>query len=380
MNRTDRIFDRLARTGIPMCSGRVPAFQACGAVGLFAAGTVATVLARATGLPYWLVAAIGASAVVVFLALVFACKVVTGEERIVYYHHEIACLFTAALVARTFHRPVLPCLDMAVLAIGTFLACGRIGCLMVGCCHGRPFRWGIRYREEHAEAGFPGYLVGVRLFPIQALESLCVLLIVAVGVLFVLERRPPGTALVWYTLAYGIARFLFEFARGDSARPYTLGFSQPQWLSVWLMSGAAVWELAVRALTPWHGLLILGVIAAMPVIAMRRNLDRSLRFRFLEPRHVGEIAEALRLANHPAPDTIAIAATSLGLRISTGQIRTPQSVIRQYAFSRPGCGVERETAALLARLVMHLRHSSGSPELVAGSRGVFHLLVREEVR
>src|SRR5205814_352454 len=151
------------------------------------------------------------------------------------------------------HRPVLPYLDVTILGIGAFLACGRVGCLMVGCCHGRPSAWGICYRDEHVGEGFAPYLIGVRLFPIQAIESLWVLLVVIVGAMFVLEGRPPGTALAWLTIAYGAARFGFEFARGGADRPYTLGFSQAQWLSLWLMLALIAAEVAGRiAFAAWH--------------------------------------------------------------------------------------------------------------------------------
>ena len=108
---------------------------------------------------------------------------------------------------------------------------------MVGCCHGRPHRWGVCYREEHAAVGFTPYFVGVRLFPIQAVESLWVFCIVTTGVTFVLNGRPAGAALAWYVVTYDLGRFCFEFLRGDPDRPYLWGFSQPQWISLLLMCG-----------------------------------------------------------------------------------------------------------------------------------------------
>src|SRR5439155_22019386 len=101
------------------------------------------------------------------------------------YHHEIDVMINAALLLWLLGQPLLPYLDLTILGIGMFLACGRVGCLMVGCCHGRPHSWGVRYKQEHADAGFAPYYVGVRLFPIQAVESLWVLSIVIVGNFFV---------------------------------------------------------------------------------------------------------------------------------------------------------------------------------------------------
>ena len=160
---------------------------------------------------------------------------ITGEEKLIYYHHEIAESLNIALFLWLIHQPLLPYLDISILGIGTFLFCGRLGCLMVGCCHGRPSAWGVRYREEHVAGGFAPYLVGVRLFPIQAVEFLWVFCMVVFGINIFLGDLPPGTTLVWYVVAYDTGRFYFEFLRGDAERPYIWGFSQPQWISVILM-------------------------------------------------------------------------------------------------------------------------------------------------
>src|SRR5262249_61119424 len=105
-----------------------------------------------------------------FLGIIMTTKPITGQERIIYYPHEIAVSLAAAGLLWLTSEPLLPYLDITILGIGAFLACGRIGCLMVGCCHGRPSGWGIRYTPDHAAAGFTDYYVGVVLFPIQLVE------------------------------------------------------------------------------------------------------------------------------------------------------------------------------------------------------------------
>jgi hypothetical protein len=134
------------------------------------------------------------TAVLTFLALAMVTKIITGEENLIYYHHEIAVMVVAACLLNLLYQPVLPYLDITILGLGTFLAFGRVGCLMVGCCHGRPHGRGVCYRAEHAAAGFTPYLVGVRLFPIQAVESVWVFSIVVVGVCLsrvVISRARP---------------------------------------------------------------------------------------------------------------------------------------------------------------------------------------------
>jgi prolipoprotein diacylglyceryltransferase len=363
------------------------AFQVCGYTGVLAAIALSMTLASKTGLSLWVMSVVASSAMLAFLGLALATKVITGREQLVYYQQEIGVMLVSALTITILHKPVLPYLDIAILGIGAFLACGRIGCLMVGCCHGRPFSWGIFYREEHAKEGFAPYLVGVRLFPIQALESLWVLFVVIVGVRLVLVGRPPGTALAWYTIAYGAARFSFEFIRGDSDRPYTFGFSQGQWLSLWLMS-AMVWaEFAGRVpFCLWHTVALTGLPLTMLGVTLHRRLDASQKFRILHPHHVSQVAAAINAAEQPGPENenrdghrfVRLSNTSSGVRISSGTTKQNGATVHHYTLSMCTREMKRATAASLAQLVMQLRRGIGSSRLLPSSNGVFHLLVREE--
>lgn len=382
-NKASLVLDSLALTRIVVCNQRLPAFQVCGCTGLLCAIALGMTLAGRTGLSYWVAAIIAAAAMATFVVVAFATKIITGEEQLIYYHQEIAVVVMSAAIARLLHRPVLPYMDVTILAVGIFLACGRIGCLMVGCCHGRPCKFGICYREEHAKEGFPPYLIGVRLFPIQIVESFWVLLVVICGAIFVVQENPPGSALAFYTIAYGAARFAFEFVRGDTQRPYTLGFSQGQWMSLWLM-GLLVWsEHSGRIPSqPWHIMAVVSLPAIMLLIALWRKFDPSQAARILDPHHVSEVAGAidclaapLSLQN-PVPITTPIAAarTSRGFHISEGAAG-PASQIRHYTFSSEGLPLNRKSARVMAHLVLLLQQKQCRSELVAGGHGVFHLVL-----
>ena len=198
--------DKLVRTHIRVLGCRQPAFRICGGIGLVLAIALSLGLAWARGLERGVVLGLALVCIVSFLALVMARKIVSGGERLVYYHHEIAALLAAVAFLLISRRSVLPYLDITILGVGVFLACGRIGCLLAGCCHGRPALCGPRYRSEHVAAGFESCFRGVRLFPVAALEALCVLIIVTVGLVFVVEGRPSGDSLAWYTVTYAVAR------------------------------------------------------------------------------------------------------------------------------------------------------------------------------
>lgn len=363
------------------------AFHLCGLTGLALAIALGCGLTLYRGLSLWVLAAIVLAAVGTFLALAMITKLVVGEERLIYYHHEVAILTMVTLALWALGQPVLAYLDVAILGVGTFLFCGRVGCFMVGCCHGRPHRWGVRYRPEHAEAGFTPYFVGVRLFPIQLVEAVWVFATVAVGVALMLGGSAPGEALAWYVIVYDVGRFGFEFLRGDPSRPYRGGFSEGQWTSLLLMLVVVGAELGgAIPLHAWHLAATAGVTVAMIAVAGRRKLRGDARHRLLSPKHIREIAEAVELLGDPvgrqlppsaegSPRVVHVACTSAGLRLSTDQVETASGVVRHFTFSAAQ-GTLRETdARSLARLLAALRHHESLGEVLPGREGIFHLVV-----
>lgn len=371
--RSNSVEGRLGRRSFP-------AFQFCGYTGLLLGFVQSLLLVRHLGLSQLTLLGMTGVVILTFYVLMMATKILTGEETIIYYHHEIAVMAAMALFLRLTHQPVLRYLDVAILGIGLFLACGRIGCLMAGCCHGRPSRWGVRYREEHAQAGFPECYVGVRLFPVQALESLFVLATVVSGVVLLLRGGRPGDAVAWYTVVYGWGRFSFEFLRGDSERPYYWGFSQPQWISLILMAGL-LWAER-RGIIPFHSWQ-LGAFAALALtmltIALFRSLRKAPKHLLLHPQHQREVAEILRIAYDPRRRFLQparVGSTSLGILISGDMVRKPGWRVFHYAISARSKPLTDSSARPLAELILRLKHpSSPAWELIQGHHAVFHVLV-----
>lgn len=385
----NRQLDRVVRPEVRLLH-RTSALMACAYVGLAIGVPLAIALVLYRGLSPWVLAVVILVSVLTFLGLAMATKIVLGEERLTYYHHEIAILVVATLTLALLGQPVLPYLDATILGVGCVLFCGRIGCLMVGCCHGRPHSWGVCYRQEHANAGFPSYFVGVRLFPIQVVESVWAFGIVVVGTAMVLSNRPPGEALAWYIVAYDVGRFCFEFVRGDADRPYYWGFSQAQWISLLLMS-VVVWaELSgILVFHAWHLAATLLMLLAMATIACVRRLRRTATYRLLHPRHIKELAEAIELITEhetdeatselgagAKPGDIYMGYTSLGVQISASKTDTATGPIYHYALSYRNGTMTEEAAAALAKLVLQLRHPSASNKFIKGDSGTFHLLAQ----
>jgi hypothetical protein len=375
--------DAAARPHLRVLGRARSSFLVCGFTGLGLAVLLASGLTVYRGLSLWVLGAVVVTACATFLALAMATKIVIGEERLIYYHHEVAILTTVTAMLWLTGQPVLAYLDVTLLGVGTFLFCGRVGCFMVGCCHGRPHRFGVCYRAEHADAGFARPFVGVRLFPIQLVESAWVFATVAVGAGMMLRGAPAGAALAWYVVVYDVGRFGLEFARGDT-RPYRSGFSEAQWTSLLLMAVIVAAELrGTIPLRAWHLAAMAGMIATMAAVTVRRRLRRDDRYRLLSARHIREVADAVDLLAHadasaPAPEGTAVvnvASTSAGLRISAGSVDDGGGALRHYTLSADRALGEADADAM-AGLLLQLRHSDQAAEVVPGHEGVFHLLVR----
>ena len=135
----------------------------------------------------------------------------------VFYGGMILAVGVAFWYMRRHTLPVWTTCDAFAPGIVLGQAVGRIGCLMAGCCYGRPTElpWGITFTNTLAAANV-GTPLEVSLHPTQLYESGAALLIL--GFLLLYERRGhsfPGRTFWTYLLLYPTARFFIEFYRGD---------------------------------------------------------------------------------------------------------------------------------------------------------------------
>jgi hypothetical protein len=374
--RLNRLLDRAARAECRIAGRTWPAYRLCVAAGIAAGVAWSALLARLAGLSVPFTLALTAGGVLSAAALAMATKVLCGEETFTFYRYQAVVLAATALGARLLGRPVLPQLDVTLLTLGLVQAVGRIGCLMAGCCHGRPHGFGVRYRDEHAAQGFEGHLVGVRLFPVQAVESLCLFAFVAGGTAQLAVGSRPGEALASFAVAYATCRFALERARGDAGRPSLLGLSEAQWTSLLWLAAVTAGELTgALPLRLWHLGSAVAVSLAAIGLALAVRLQPRGAHRLLSAGHVSEIAALLdtlaaAVAEPRASGNLHLASTSLGLRLSS-------SGGSHYALSSVDGTMTERTARALAALILRLRHPASPSRLLAGRHGVFHLLVDE---
>jgi phosphatidylglycerol---prolipoprotein diacylglyceryl transferase len=120
---------------------------------------------------------------------------------------------------RRHHLPALTTMDILALGAPLGMAIGRLGCLMAGCCYGRPtdLPWAVTF--THPESLGP---TGVPLHPTQLYESLLSLGIFVVIMGLRTRKRFDGQLMGTYFLLGGLARFGVEFFRADYRGPELL--------------------------------------------------------------------------------------------------------------------------------------------------------------
>ena len=278
---TPRIGNRLqALTGthVRFAGRALPAYQFFGYVGFALAVPLSFTLVGVQRLSYAAMAMVVAAAVLAVIGQAIVTTLVHGEEDLVYYRHVLAVTVVAGVILWALGEAPLPYLDATIVGIGLVGAGGRVGCFMVGCCHGRPHEHGVAYGASHTTAGFPAYLVGVRLFPIQLIEAAWLLGIVLAGSVIVARHEVAGTALAFWAVAYAGGRFVFESMRADLARHYVWRLSEAQWTS--LAVAAAVVGAEVLGWMPvrwWHAAVLAGLTGAAITLVWTRQFARHPR-------------------------------------------------------------------------------------------------------
>jgi phosphatidylglycerol:prolipoprotein diacylglycerol transferase len=167
----------------------------------------------------------------------------------VFYGGLLGALGVAYFLVRRYKLNLWTTADLMAPGIALGHVIGRMGCLLAGCCYGRPtdVPWGIVFTNPAAAANV-GTPLGIALHPTQLYDAGAELLIMVV--LLATERRGrpyPGRTFWLYMLLYAISRFIVEIYRGDD-RGMLMGLSTSQAVSVVVLplSLIMLWTLAGR--------------------------------------------------------------------------------------------------------------------------------------
>jgi phosphatidylglycerol:prolipoprotein diacylglycerol transferase len=151
----------------------------------------------------------------------------------VFYGGLIAAVAVAFWLVRRYGLPFWTTADLFAPGIALGHVIGRFGCLLAGCCYGRPtdVAWAVTFTDPVAAANV-GTPLGVPLHPTQVYDAGAELLIMIV--LLATERKGrvfAGRTFWLYILLYGVSRFIVEIYRGDE-RGSVMGLSTSQFISV----------------------------------------------------------------------------------------------------------------------------------------------------
>ena len=131
-------------------------------------------------------------------------------------------------------------LDLVATTIPVPWIAAKLGCLLNGCCYGRPcsLPWAITFPEGAREAP-----AGIAVHPTQFYEVALMLIILAV---FARLRSDwwRGTKLLWFLTLYGFGRAALDFLRGDNEHYLVPGVVTLTQVICLIVSVAALFVLA----------------------------------------------------------------------------------------------------------------------------------------
>ena len=122
-------------------------------------------------------------------------------------------IFGKKYESKKYTRDVIDC---AACAIPSAHAFGRIGCLMGGCCYGKP---------TDSPIGIYMVNLGYKVVPVQLFEA--IFLFALATVLIILLFKGKKHIMELYMLSYGVFRFIIEFFRDDERGTLLTGVFSP---------------------------------------------------------------------------------------------------------------------------------------------------------
>lgn len=155
---------------------------------------------------------------------------------LVYYGGLIGASLACILYAMIKRLPLWRLSDILApsIALGYFF--GRWGCLMNGCCYGRPttMPWGIVFPPSAADVGNDTYPNHVH--PTQIYDSLLNLCLYGFLVWLYRRKKFDGQVFAAYLICFAFTRSFVEYFRGDyTPMHYWLGLTPGQVVSIGIL-------------------------------------------------------------------------------------------------------------------------------------------------
>lgn len=313
-------------------------------------------------LPFKVVVILFMSSASSFIVIAYLIKVLTGINDHVMLRNFTFCLIINYLVLKWFGAPELVGLDLFAVGYGILIMIGRIGCFRVGCCHGKPSRWGITNRKP----ALPQYYRSSKIFPLQLAESVGLFFVVAYCTsLLISSEYVEGQVLITYVVLYGLLRFVLEYFRGDLGRRFLFSVSEAQWTIVLLL--AFFWLFSIQYNWPfslWQKVISIFLFSFLLLTIILFHSMKRMRFY-----HVLHLKELLSLFKpNLSSSEIVVQTTSLGISVSSDK----QSQDYYYCISSDLIKLNETMIEKVAKLVQ-TAHFPASSFRVVNRNGVFHL-------
>ncbi len=169
---------------------------------------------------------------------------------LVYYGGLIGASLACIAFARRQALPLWKLADVFAPSIALGYMFGRMGCLLRGCCYGRPcdLPWALRFPVGHEThpVGAPATPV----HPTQIYDALLSLGFYLALALLYRRKRFDGQVFATYLMGYALLRSFVELFRGDYSEAHLHGGLTPAHLvSIGIFAAGAVlfWLLRPRA-------------------------------------------------------------------------------------------------------------------------------------
>ena len=265
VNRINQWFDGLPGPAVWITGREVPTFRVTGAAGLLGGMITLTCGLLGRGLSPMIGAGVAAISVAGFFGWALLRRLVTGRESLVLLEHVWVTMALVTAYLFTLGQPIANWLDLLAVGLTVFLAVGRVGCLLAGCCYGYPSSVG-----RLSPQGVSPHWQPIRLFPVPLVEAVALAVLALAG--FVgLAFVPAGGVALGLGVTYALVRLGTECLRGD--RPHSrLRLSAARWMALLQL-------VAVLVLADWWydgriapaPLLAPAAVAAVSVVVLLRG-------------------------------------------------------------------------------------------------------------
>ena len=130
-------------------------------------------------------------------------------------------------------RSLFKITDIAACSITLAHAIGRVGCLMAGCCHGKPTNAWFGIKMDTGIRSITGEVIMQKVVPTQLFETVFLLVIL----LYIVSRIKDKQTycLQFYMCIYGVWRFIIEYLRDDYRGTTIINVLTPSQLTAVLM-------------------------------------------------------------------------------------------------------------------------------------------------